>query len=182
MMPSGFHCRHPVTQLTADWAPASWRHLWPAYEHTESCHKSWRWGRTLLSWSGELQPMDGPVERKSQRLAWEHDWGSDLILSTEGAIVSGVCGCWALTPMAGLIPSYGKISGDGVERAQRLPQLSAIPTERRQALGRHVCSGLIHEIQMGDVTGPRASCHLVTGFVSDAGQFEAQQMVHHVIA
>lgn len=52
----------------------------------------------------------------------------------------------------------------------------------REAQDSRVCLGLIHEIQMGDVTGPKAPCHLVNGFVPDAGQFEAQQMAHHVIA
>lgn len=56
------------------------------------------------------------------------------------------------------------------------------PIDDREAQGCCVWSGLIHEIQMGDVMGPRAPCHLVNGFVSDAGQFEAWQMVHHVIA
>ena len=56
------------------------------------------------------------------------------------------------------------------------------PVDDGAALGCGLCSGLIHELQMGDVTGPIAPCHLVNGFVSDAGQFEAQQMAHHVIA
>ena len=49
------------------------------------------------------------------------------------------------------------------------------PVDDGEALGCRLCSGLIHELQMGDVTGPIAACHLVNGFVSDAGQFEAQQ-------
>lgn len=56
------------------------------------------------------------------------------------------------------------------------------PMDEREALGCRLCSGLIHELQMGDVTGPIAPCHLYNGFVSDAGQFEAQQMAHHVIS
>lgn len=56
------------------------------------------------------------------------------------------------------------------------------PVDDRATLGCRLCSGLIHELQMGDVTGPKAPCHLVNGFVSDAGQFEAQQMGHRVIA
>lgn len=56
------------------------------------------------------------------------------------------------------------------------------PVDNKEALGCRLCSGLIHELQMGDVTGPIASCHLVNGFVSDASQFEAQQMAQHVIA
>lgn len=56
------------------------------------------------------------------------------------------------------------------------------PMDDREVLGCRLCSGLIHELQMGGVTGPIAPCHLVNGFVSDAGQFGAQQMAHHVIA
>lgn len=83
------------------------------------------------------------------------------MLSTAGGIVSRVA--VGLYPLARLTPRMGRERG-WRQAVQRLPQLS------------------IAHIQMGDVTGPKAPCHLVNGFVSDAGQFEAQQMAHHVIA
>lgn len=90
---------------------------------------------------------------------------------------------WLLAshPHCRINPSYGKIAGTASSGTEATTAEHG-PGERREAHGCRVCSGLIHEIQMGDITGPRASCHLVNGFVSDAGQFEAQQMVHHVIA
>ena len=99
------------------------------------------------------------------------------MLSTAGGIVSRVA--VGLHPLAGLTPPMGREGGWG-PAAWSLPQLSvALWTTERPC---RLCSGLIHELQMGDVTGPIARCHLVNGFVSDAGQFEAQQMAHHVIA
>lgn len=101
------------------------------------------------------------------------------MLSTAGGIVSGVA--VGLYLLAGLTPSYGKRKGMASSSTEATTAEHS-PVDDREALGYRVCSGLIHEIQMGGVTGPNAPCHLVNGFDSDAGQFEAQQMAHHVIA
>lgn len=101
------------------------------------------------------------------------------MLSTAGGTVSGVS--VGLYLLAALIPLYGRRK----ETTSWWTEASTAehgPVDARVALGCRVCSGLIRRIQMGDVTGPRASCHLVNGFVCDAGQFEGQQMAHHVIA
>lgn len=112
-------------------------------------------------------------------LAREHGRSSDLMRSTAGGIVSRVV--VGLCPLAGLNPPPVSLRRDGgwAPAVKRLPQLSR-PLWKMQSCT--LCSGLIHELQMGDVSGPTAPCHLVNGFVSDAGQFEAQQTAHHVIA
>lgn len=89
-------------------------------------------------------------------------------------------GCWPLPP-GRIKPSNGKRGGIGSSIVEATTAEHG-SVDEKEALGCGLCSGLIHELQMGDVTGPIASCHLVNGFVSDAGQFEAQQMAHHVIA
>lgn len=101
------------------------------------------------------------------------------MLSTAGGIVSGVnIGLYLL---AALIPLYGRRK-EIASWCTEATTAEQDPVEARVALGCRVCSGLIRRIQMGDVTGPKANRHLVNGFVCDAGQFEGQQMAHHVIA
>lgn len=95
------------------------------------------------------------------------------MLSTAGGIVSRVA--VGLYPPGKINLSYGKRRGMGSSTTE------ATTAEHWEALGCRLCSGLIHELQMGDATGPIAPCHLVNGFVSDAGQFKGQQMAHHVI-
>lgn len=98
--------------------------------------------------------------------------------STAGGIVSWVA--VGFYPLAGLSPPYGKRRG---MESSKIEATTAehYPMDFREAMGCRLCLGLIHELQMGDVTGSIAPCHLVNEFASDASQFEAQQTAHHVI-
>lgn len=51
------------------------------------------------------------MERRRRTLAREHGWGSDLMLSTAGGIVSGVA--VGLYPLAGLTHPVGREGGWG---------------------------------------------------------------------
>lgn len=74
----------------------------------------------------------------------------------------------ASVPLAGLTLQSWEKKGDGVEATTA----EHYPTDNTAVLGCWLCSDLIHELQMDDVTGSVVPCHLVIEFVSDASQFE----------